>query len=56
VGDVELLAWYLRMLLESPGLRARFAGASRTVPLRFTEQRVGPLFDAVLQEAIATFK
>jgi glycosyltransferase involved in cell wall biosynthesis len=56
VGDVELLAWYLRMLLESPTLRARFAGACRTVPLRFTEQRVGPLFDAVLREAIATFR
>jgi glycosyltransferase involved in cell wall biosynthesis len=56
VGDVELLAWYLRMLLESPALRARFARAVRAVPLRFTEQRVGPLFDAALREAIATFR
>jgi glycosyltransferase involved in cell wall biosynthesis len=55
VGDVELLAWYLRMLLESPPLRARFARAGRAVAARFVEERLGPLFDAALREAIATF-
>lgn len=55
VSDVELLAWYLRMLLESPSLRARFARAARTVPLRFTGERFGPLFAAALHEAVAAF-
>lgn len=55
VGDVELLAWYLRMLIESQSLRARFAKAGRAVAQRFTAQRAGPQFDAALREAIATF-
>jgi len=54
VGDVEMLAWHLRMLLESPTMHARFSAACRTVPLRFTEQRSADMFDAVLREAIAT--
>jgi glycosyltransferase involved in cell wall biosynthesis len=55
VGDAEMLAWYLRMLIESPSLRARFSKAAREVALRFTEQRGGALFNAALQEAIAGF-
>jgi len=55
VGDVEMLAWYLRMLIESSSLRARFAAAGRVVARRFSEQRVAALFDAALHEAIAAF-
>ena len=55
-GDVELLAWNLRMLLESPSLRERLGGEARKVPLRFAAQRAGALFEAALQEAIAAFR
>jgi glycosyltransferase involved in cell wall biosynthesis len=55
VGDVQILAWCLNLLLESPSLRARLAGAGRAVTSRFTEPCVGPLFDAALRDAIATF-
>ena len=55
VGDVQILAWCLNLLLESPSLRARLAGAGRAVTSRFTEPSVGPLFDAALRDAIATF-
>lgn len=51
VGDAEMLAWYLRMLMESQGLRARLTAAARAIALQFTEQRVGALFDAALWEA-----
>ncbi len=56
VGDVEMLAWYIRMLTESPRIRDRLAAAARSVPLRFSEQRAGALFDAALGDAIATFQ
>ena len=55
VGDVEMLAWYLRMLLTSPSLRERFTKAGRKVALRFSEQRSGSMFDCTLREAIAAF-
>jgi len=55
VGDYEMLAWYLRMLIESASLRARFAKAGGALALRFDGQRFGTMFDSVLQEAIATF-
>jgi glycosyltransferase involved in cell wall biosynthesis len=54
VGDVEMLAWHLRMLVESPSLHARLSAAGRTVPFRFSEQRSAAMFDAVLQEAAAS--
>ncbi len=55
VGDVEMLAWYLRMLIESSSLRARLTAAGRVVARRFSEQRVTALFDAALHEAITAF-
>ncbi len=55
-GDVEMLAWYLRILMESANIRRRIGEAARAVPLRFSEQRSGALFDAALNEAIATFR
>jgi glycosyltransferase involved in cell wall biosynthesis len=55
VGDAEMLAWYLRMLIESPSLRSRLAAAGRAVALRFSVQRGGALFDAALREVIAAF-
>jgi len=55
IGDAEMLAWHLRMLLESPSLYARFSAAARAVPLQFGETRSAALFDAVLQDAIAGF-
>ena len=55
VGDVRILAWCLNLLLENSSLRARLGGAGRAVTARFTEQSVGPLFDAALREAIAAF-
>jgi glycosyltransferase involved in cell wall biosynthesis len=54
-GDVELLAWNLRMLLESPSLRARLGAEAGKVPLRFTRERAAAQFESVLQEAIASF-
>lgn len=56
VGDVEMLAWYLRMLLQSAGMRSRLATAAAAVPLRFSEHRSTALFDAALGDAIATFR
>lgn len=55
VGEVEMLAWSLRMLMESRRIRSRLGSAARAVPLRFSEQRAGVLFDAALADAIATF-
>jgi glycosyltransferase involved in cell wall biosynthesis len=53
VGDAEMLAWHLRMLLESPSLHARFSAAARAVTLQFSETRSAAMFDAVLEDAIA---
>ena len=53
VGDVELLAWSLRMLIDSPGLRARLAAAGRTVAERFGPARTTALFACVLAEVVA---
>lgn len=53
VADVELLAWSLRMLIESPGLRARLAAAGRMVAERFGPARTTALFAAVLGEVVA---
>jgi glycosyltransferase involved in cell wall biosynthesis len=54
-GDVELLAWNLRMLIESPSLRARLGAEARKVPLRFAKERAAALFESALEEAIAAF-
>lgn len=56
VGDVEMLAWYLRMLLESPRMRTRLARAAKAVALRFSDQRAGAMFDAALAETVAGFR
>lgn len=56
VGDVEMLAWYLRMLIESPTIRQRLVAAAREVPLRFSEARAAALFDAALGDAVAAFR
>jgi glycosyltransferase involved in cell wall biosynthesis len=56
VGDVDMLAWYLRMLIESPRIRGRLVTAARSVALRFSEQRAGALFDAALAETVAAFR
>jgi glycosyltransferase involved in cell wall biosynthesis len=56
VGDTEMLAWYLRMLMQTPGMRTRLTAAARAVPLRFSEQRSGALFDTALADAIAAFR
>lgn len=56
VGDHEMLAWYLKMLIESPNVHRRLAESGRAVALRFSEQRIGAMFDAALVEAIASFR
>lgn len=56
VGDVEMLAWYIRMLVRSPNLRARLNAEGRNVARRFSVQRATALFDAVIQEAIDSFR
>lgn len=56
VGDVTLLRWNLRMLMDDAPLRARLAAAARQVPLRFTPERCGTQFEAALAEAAAAFK
>jgi glycosyltransferase involved in cell wall biosynthesis len=56
VGDAEMIAWYLNMVLQSAPIRNRLSKAARTVPLRFAEQRMGGLFDAALAETITTFQ
>jgi glycosyltransferase involved in cell wall biosynthesis len=55
VGDVDMLAWYLRMVIESPNIRSRLAAAGKGVALPFSGQRPGMLFDAALAEAVAAF-
>ena len=52
-GDVELLAWSLRMLIESPRLRGRLGAAARTVADRFGPARTTGLFSALLAEVLA---
>ncbi|MDE2005394.1 MAG: glycosyltransferase family 4 protein [Rhodospirillales bacterium] len=52
VGDVELLAFTLRMLIESPGLRARLGTAARAVAGRFGPARTTSLFGAMLAEVV----
>ncbi|MDQ2762025.1 MAG: glycosyltransferase family 4 protein [Pseudomonadota bacterium] len=56
VGDVEMLAWYVRMLIESAAIRQRLVAAGRTVAARFGERRAGALFDAALEEAIGAWQ
>jgi len=53
VGDVELLTCSLRMLIESPGLRARLGMAGRTLVGRFGPARTTALFAAMLAEVVA---
>ncbi len=53
VGDVEMLAWYLRMLLESPGLRGRLTAQARAMATGFGPARTTRLFASVLEEAVA---
>ncbi|HUC19752.1 MAG TPA: glycosyltransferase family 4 protein [Acetobacteraceae bacterium] len=53
VGDVELLTWSLRMLIDSPGLRVRLGTAGRTLAARFGPARTTALFAAMLAEVIA---
>lgn len=55
VGDVEMLAWYLRILIESQGIRERLVAAGRAVAARFGESRAGALFDAALEETITAW-
>ncbi|MEJ0018934.1 MAG: glycosyltransferase family 4 protein [Acetobacteraceae bacterium] len=52
VGDVELLAWSLRMLIESTTLHRRLSQAGRAVAARFTEARCCVPFETMLREAI----
>lgn len=52
VGDVEMLAWCLRMLIESSELRHRLTESARRVPARFDERRVGALFEMALEDAV----
>jgi glycosyltransferase involved in cell wall biosynthesis len=56
VGDVELLAWYLRMLIESPSLRLRLAVGGRAAAARFGAARSGAAFVAALEEAISEWR
>ena len=56
VGDVELLAWSLKMLIESAGLRRRLGQAGRGVAGRYGPARTTALFGAVLEEAIAGWR
>ena len=50
-----MLAWYLRMVIESPNIRKRLAAAGKGVARHFSGQRPGMLFDAALAEAVAAF-
>lgn len=52
-GDVELLAFSLKALIESPRLRARLGAAARTVADRFGPARTTALFSAMLAEVLA---
>ena len=52
-GDVELLAWSLKMLIETPPLRARLGQAARGVAGRFGPARTTALFTALLAEVLA---
>lgn len=53
VGDVELLAWSVKMLLESSSLRARLARGGRAVTVGFSEARAAAAFDALMEAALA---
>ena len=55
VGDIEMLAWSIRMLIEAPALRQRLAANARATALRFSERRAGQMFASVLEDAIAAF-
>ena len=55
IGDFEMLAWYLRMLIESPRIRKTITTGGRSVALRFSEKRIGATFDAALTEATSVF-
>jgi len=52
VGDVELLAWSLHILINSPGLRMRLAAAGRTLAARFGPARTTAPFTAMLAEVM----
>ncbi len=56
VGDVEMLAWHLRALFESPSLRARLVANGRATAARFSAHRAGPAFEATLVEAITAWR
>src|SRR5579883_165789 len=50
-GDVELLAWNIRMLVESPRLRNRLTQQARVTAGSFRASRAVPLFEAALARA-----
>jgi glycosyltransferase involved in cell wall biosynthesis len=51
VGDAEMLAWHIRMLLASPSLRQQLTTNARQTAARFSAERNGGLFEAVLSTA-----
>ncbi|MGA9868729.1 MAG: glycosyltransferase family 4 protein [Acetobacteraceae bacterium] len=53
LGDVEMLAWCLRMLVESGDLRRRMIDGARRITALFSERRAGPAFETVLADAMA---
>jgi len=52
VGDVAMLAWQIRMLLNSPSLRQRLVQHGRRTAARFSAKRNGGLFEAALKAAL----
>ena len=56
VGDVEMLAWCLRMLIESGELRGRLIEGARRVTAQFDQRRAGIAFETVLADALAGWR
>ena len=52
VGEVELLAWYLRMLIASPSLGRRLASAARAITAGFGPAHTTALFAAILEGVV----
>ena len=55
VGESELLAWYLRMLVASPTMGRRLAGAARSVATGFGPTQTTALFTAILEGVVAAW-
>ena len=53
VGEVELLAWYLRMLIASPAMGQKLAKAARAVVTGFGPTQTTSLFNAILEGVVA---